>query len=70
LPVVIGREFANDETENAIVTNRAAIQWAEDGPRLMTADSVATLGRNVAIYGYGAATAFIPNGIIKIYNHP
>lgn len=70
LPVIIGREFAANETENAIVTNRAAIAWAEDGPRLMTADSVQSLGRNIAIYGYGAATPFIGSGIVKIYNQP
>ena len=68
LPVVLAREFATNDTESAIVTNRAAIGWAEDGPRLMTNDVAANLGREIAIYGYAAATPFVPAGIVGIYD--
>jgi HK97 family phage prohead protease len=68
LPVVLAREFATDESEDAIVTNRLAIGWAEDGPRMVTAETPASGGRDVAIYGLGVATPFIANGIRSIYN--
>lgn len=68
LTVVLAREFAIDDTESAIVTNRAAIGWAEDGPRLVTNEVAANLGRDVAIYGYAAATPFVSAGIVGIYD--
>lgn len=68
LPIVHAPEFATDETEDAIVTNRAAIGWAEEGPRMAQNDVVGNLSRDYAIYGYGVATPFIPAGIIGIYN--
>jgi HK97 family phage prohead protease len=68
LPVVLAREFATNETEDAIVTNRAACGWFEDGPRLATNDAAGNLGRDVAIYGYAAFAPFISSGIVGIYN--
>lgn len=68
LPIVLAREFATDDTESAIVTNSAAISWAEDGPRLVTNEVAANLGRDVALYGYGAATPFVSAGIVGIYD--
>jgi len=68
LPIVLAREFATNETEDAIVTNRAACGWFEDGPRTVQQDIAANLGRDVAIYGYGTFGAFIPAGIVGIYN--
>lgn len=68
LPLVLARNFATDETQDAIVTNSAAVKWAEDGPRTISADVVANLGRESAIYGYGCITPFIPAGIVSIYN--
>lgn len=70
IPIVLAREFATDESETAIVTNRRAIGWAEDGPRMVTVDKPSAGGRDVAIYGLGVATPFIPNGIRSIYNTP
>ena len=49
-----------------IVTNRAAFQWLEDGPRNLAADDVEKLGRSVAIYSYAAPAAYVPTGIVKI----
>ncbi len=68
LPIVLARAFATDETQDAIVTNRASIQWLEDGPRLASVDQVANLGRDYAIYGYATAAAYMAGGIVKIYN--
>ncbi len=68
LPLVLAREFATDDTESAIVTNRAAIGWLEDGPRLATNDVAGNLGRDVAIYGYAVASPFISAGIVGIYD--
>jgi HK97 family phage prohead protease len=68
LPIVLAREFATDDTESAIVTNRSAITWAEDGPRLMTNDVAANLGRDYSIYGYAAALPFVSAGIVGIYD--
>ena len=68
LPIVHAPEFATDESEDAIVTNRAAIGWAEEGPRFSQAEVPGNLSRDMAIYGYGVATPFIPAGIVSIYN--
>lgn len=68
LPLVLAREFATDDTESAIVTNRAACGWLEDGPRLATNDAAGNLGRDVAIYGYGTFAPYISAGIVGIYD--
>jgi hypothetical protein len=68
LPVVLAPEFATNETEDAIVTNRAAVGWLEDGPRTMSVDVAANLGREYAIYGYAVIAPFITGGIVGIYN--
>lgn len=68
LPLVLARNFATDETQDAIVTNSAAVKWAEDGPRTMSADVVANLGRETAVWGYGSILPFTPAGIVSIYN--
>ena len=70
LPLVLAREFATDDTESAIVTNRAAVGWLEDGPRLATNDAAGNLGRDVAIYGYAVAAPYIAAGIVGIYDQP
>jgi len=68
LPLVLAAEFATNETEDAIVTNRAAVGWLEDGPRLATNDVAGNLGRDVSIYGYGVISPFVSAGIVGIYN--
>ena len=68
LPIVKASNFAVDETQDAIVTNRAACGFFEDGPRTISQDIAANLGRDVSIYGYGVFAAFIPAGIVGIYN--
>ena len=49
-----------------IVTNRVAASWIEDGPRIATVENVAQLGRDVAIYGYGASAIFTPSGVVSL----
>jgi len=70
LPLVLAREFATDDSESAIVTNRQAIGWLEDGPRLATNDVAGNLGRDVAIYGYAVVAPYITAGIVGIYDQP
>lgn len=49
-----------------LVSNSAAAQWFEDGPKVATAEDVAKLGQNVAYYSFGAPAIFVPAGIVKI----
>ncbi len=70
LPIVMARNFAVDESQTAIVTNRAALAWVEDGPRFANADQPGNLSRDIAIYGYAVATPFIGAGIVSVYNAP
>ena len=63
LPVILDRNIGG----NAIlVSNREAAKWIEDGPRLATVENVAQLGRDVAIYGYGASQVISGAGIIGL----
>lgn len=70
LRIVLARNFATDGTQDAIVTNRAAVGFAEDGPRMVSAEKPSAGGRDVAIYGLAVTTPFIGNGIRSIYNVP
>jgi len=63
LPVILDRNIGG----NAIlVSNREAAKWIEDGPRLATVENVAQLGRDVAVYGYGASQIISGAGIISL----
>jgi hypothetical protein len=63
LPVILDRNIGG----NAIlVSNREAAKWIESGPFLVNMDNVAQLGRDVAIYGYGAAQIISSAGIIGL----
>ena len=60
LPVILDRNIGG----NAIlVSNREAARWIEDGPRFAQVENVAQLGRDVAIYGYGASQIISGAGI-------
>jgi uncharacterized protein len=63
LPVVHDRNLADG---SIIVSNTMAASWIEDGPSLATAENVANLGRDVAIYGYGVTAAYTAAGIISL----
>ena len=70
LPVIRAKWLDTNAAYNAIVTNGAAARWLEDGPRLATAENVAQLGRDISIYGYGTTAAYLPEGIVRVYNAP
>jgi hypothetical protein len=48
-----------------LVTNGEAASWHEDGPFPISAEDVAKLGQNVALWGMGAPVITIPDGIVK-----
>jgi len=50
----------------AIVSNKSAMSWMEDGPFVVAAPVVPKLGEDVAIWGMGAFAAFIPAGIVLL----
>jgi HK97 family phage prohead protease len=68
LPVIRAKWLDAGVGFNAIVTNGAAARWIEDGPRLATAENVAQLGRDISIYGYGTTAAYLPEGIVRVYD--
>jgi uncharacterized protein len=47
-----------------LVTNGEAARWHEDGPFPISAEDVAKLGQNVAVWGMGATAITIPAGIV------
>jgi HK97 family phage prohead protease len=49
-----------------LVSNEQAATWAEDGPFPVSAEDVAKLGQNVALWGMGATAVFLTKGIIKL----
>jgi hypothetical protein len=63
LPVILDRNIGGDAI---LVSNREAAKWIEDGPRLATVENVAQLGRDVAVYGYGASMIISGAGIIGL----
>tara|TARA_R110002126_G_scaffold32836_1_gene103453 strand:+ start:2056 stop:3564 length:1509 start_codon:yes stop_codon:yes gene_type:complete len=63
LPVILDRNIGG---EAILVSNREAAKWIEDGPRLSQVETPALLGRDVSIYGYGAAQIISGAGIIGL----
>ena len=66
LPVVRAKWLDTDADRHAIVMNGESARWFEDGPNLATAENVAQLGRDVAIYGYGATAVYVPSGYVRL----
>jgi phage head maturation protease len=48
-----------------IVGNGESARWHEDGPFPISAEDVAKLGQNVAIWGMGTGATTVPKGIVK-----
>ena len=48
-----------------LVTNEAGASWHEDGPFPISAEDVAKLGQNVAIWGMGTGATTAPKAIVK-----
>jgi HK97 family phage prohead protease len=63
LPVILDRNLGNNLI---LVSNRESAKWIEDGPRLASVENVAQLGRDVAVYGYGASQIISGAGIISL----
>ena len=66
LRVVRAKWLDTASNRHAIVTNGEAARWIEDGPRLASAENVAQIGRDLAIYGYGVSALFLPAGVVRI----
>lgn len=49
-----------------IVSNSMAAGWYEDGPKWVTAEDVAKLGQNMAVYSFNAAAVFVPAGVVEL----
>jgi HK97 family phage prohead protease len=62
LPVLRAPYLTGQET---IITNGLAARFHEDGPFPISAEDVAKLGRNIAIWGMGATEITYPKGIVK-----
>lgn len=66
---VSGLEIVNDRSLAPgvlLVASSEAAQWREDGPFPIEADDVPKLGRDVGIWGMGAPTVQIPDGIVLL----
>jgi len=63
LPVILDRQLTGNQI---VVSNSSCAKWIEDGPSLASVDDVAKLGRDVAIYGYGAPAIFNAAGIVSL----
>jgi hypothetical protein len=48
-----------------LVLNGESARWHEDGPFPISAEDVAKLGQNVAIWGMGTGATVVPKGIVK-----
>lgn len=48
-----------------LITNEIAAGWYEDGPFPISAEDVAKLGRDIAIWGMGTTAVQVPKGIVK-----
>lgn len=49
-----------------VVSNPLAARFLEDGPKWATAEDVHLLGRDVAVYSYGATAVYVPAGIVEV----
>jgi phage head maturation protease len=64
LPPIVNDPFAPAGT--LLVTNPRGAKWIEDGPYTATAEDVAKLGQDNAIWGMGAPGLFNVKGVIKV----
>lgn len=71
LQIIHAREIADAAGSGRVafcVSNRQAAKWHEDGPFTITAEDVAKLGQNVAVWSLGAPALYIPAGVTWIYS--
>jgi hypothetical protein len=55
----------NAAAGTVIITNGQAASWFEAGPFTASMEDVTHLGRDVAVWGMGAAAIFVPLGVVK-----
>jgi len=48
-----------------LVLNGESARWYEDGPFPISAEDVAKLGQNIAVWGMGTGATTVPKGIVK-----
>jgi len=65
LPVIHCRQLGSSRF---IVSNRLAAKWHEDGPFSISAEDVAKLGQNVAVWSLAAPIVYVPDGVRRIWN--
>lgn len=63
IPVYHDRNLADT---TMLVSNPECATWHEQGPMTATDEDVAKLGRNVAVWGMGAAALYLPAGIVAL----
>jgi HK97 family phage prohead protease len=64
LPAIVNDPFAPAGT--LLVSNGRGAKWIEDGPYTATAEDVAKLGQDNAIWGMGTTGLFNPRGVVLI----
>lgn len=50
----------------AVISNRTAATWFEDGPRFVTADDVSVLGQYCGVYSFNVPAVFVPAGVVEL----
>jgi phage head maturation protease len=71
LPIIHDRNIAGVTggiDDAFLVSNRATAKWLEQGPFTVTAEDVAKLGQNVAVWSLGANAFYYGEGLVWIYN--
>jgi hypothetical protein len=71
LPIIHDRNIASVTggiDDAFLVSNRASASWLEQGPFTVTAEDVAKLGQNVAVWSLGANAFYYGEGLVWIYN--
>jgi HK97 family phage prohead protease len=64
-----GLEIIHDANVTAgklVVSNSSAAGWHEKGPIWATAEDVAQLGTQVAVYSFGAGVVYVPAGVYEL----
>lgn len=54
------------EAVGGLLSNTLAWTWNEQGPMTVEAADVEKLGRNVAVWGMGVGSAYVPAGIVQL----
>jgi len=50
----------------AIISNRSAATWMEQGPRFVTAEDVSQMGQYVGVYSFAVPAVYVPAGVVEL----